>query len=289
MAKYTQDELIEILKEFDSKKENDFRAADFFSETEITSHQVYTLFPNGGWKELKERAGLEPHPGATLKNSDEELIKEYHRIVETVGNIPSWVVFGSLANISGGTLRRRFGRTNGVLRRYRDWLLENDPISPRLSEIEKKLTSGGDKTEQKVLKTEKDDFVDVTRITELKEIKSDKFDLRKLIRLCEEINMAWANESYIAVSLLGRTIINYVPPIFGFESFNEVANNYSSRERQLKSFKQSLQNLQKSLRNIADSHAHDMIRKKEVLPVRVQVSFFQDLDVLLSEIIRILR
>lgn len=48
-----------------------------------------------------------------------------------------------------------------------------------------------------------------------------------------------------------------------------------------------MQHLDKSLKNIADGYLHLKIRQKEVLPNETQVDFRQDLDLLLSEIIRI--
>ena len=54
------------------------------------------------------------------------------------------------------------------------------------------------------------------------------------------------------------------------------------------SFKSSMANLDNSSRKIADRHLHTHVRKKETLPTLKQVDFSNDLDVLLSEIVRIL-
>ncbi len=124
-------------------------------------------------------------------------------------------------------------------------------------------------------------FVDLNRINELKEIKSS-FDFKKLIKICEELNICYNYQSYLAVSMLGRTLLDHIPPIFEAKNFQEVANNYGNN-----SFKKSMLHLQGSLRNIADSHLHIPIRSKESLPNKVQVDFKSSLDVLLSEIIRI--
>jgi hypothetical protein len=48
-----------------------------------------------------------------------------------------------------------------------------------------------------------------------------------------------------------------------------------------------MQQLEKSLRNIADMHLHSPIREREDVPTAVQVDFAQDLDVLLGEVIRV--
>jgi hypothetical protein len=86
--------------------------------------------------------------------------------------------------------------------------------------------------------------------------------------------------------MLGRSLLNHVPPIFGFTSFNEVENNYAGAG---KSFKNSIKDLNNTLRNIADRYLHNPIRNKESLPNENQVNFSQNLDVLLEEIYRILK
>jgi hypothetical protein len=83
--------------------------------------------------------------------------------------------------------------------------------------------------------------------------------------------------------MLPRAILDHVPPIFGAQTFAEVSSCYAGS----KSFKASMQTLENSLRNIADQHLHCQIRPSEVLPNAKQVNFGNDLDVLLSEIVRI--
>lgn len=137
----------------------------------------------------------------------------------------------------------------------------------------------------KPLAAQVSDFVDHGRLEELASITSEEFDLSKLIMLCKEIDTCYRNECYFAVAMLIRSILDHVPPIFMFRTFAEVANNYGGT----RSFKQSMQNLENSSRNIADSHLHVQIRKRESLPNKVQVNFSNDLDVLLGEIIRLLK
>ncbi len=127
-------------------------------------------------------------------------------------------------------------------------------------------------------------FVNPERIAELEKIKHADFDLSRLIQLCKELNDNYSRKNYLTVAMLGRSIINHVPPIFGFTTFNEVANNYGTQ-----SFKKNMGHLNVSMRSIADSCLHETIRKKEVLPNDTQVNFSQDLDVLLSEVIRVLK
>jgi hypothetical protein len=128
-------------------------------------------------------------------------------------------------------------------------------------------------------------FVDSSRLAALRAVKSAQWDLTRLIRLCEELNIAYSNDCYMSVAMLVRAILDHVPPLLGKQNFSEIANNYSGPS----SFKKSMQNLQQSLRNIADAHLHIPIRQREVLPTGQQVDFHKDLDVLLGEIVRTLK
>lgn len=128
-------------------------------------------------------------------------------------------------------------------------------------------------------------FIDPIRIAELRSLSSDKFDLTRAIQYCVELEAAYRSESYLAVSALTRALIDHVPPLFGVSSFSEVASNY----RGARSFKDSMKNLDLSARKIGDAHLHTQIRRSEVLPTQTQVNFSSDVDVLLSEIVRLLK
>ncbi len=97
-------------------------------------------------------------------------------------------------------------------------------------------------------------YVDLSRIEELKKIQTEDFDLTKLIKQCEELNDASQKGNPYSVILLVRAIIDHIPPIFRKRNFQEVANNYGS-----KSFKESMERLDKSSRKIADSGLHQQI------------------------------
>lgn len=124
-------------------------------------------------------------------------------------------------------------------------------------------------------------YVNLNRIEELKAISSPDFDLRKLVRLCEEINLSFTNECYYATAMLVRALVDHVPSIFGQPNFAQVANNYSGA----KSRKESLLHLETLLRSIADTHLHAHIRRSESMPNETQVDFHHNLDVLLGEIV----
>lgn len=88
-----------------------------------------------------------------------------------------------------------------------------------------------------------------------------------------------------------RTIINYVPPIFGKNNFSEVANNYSAEKRENKSFKNLMSNLENFAKNTADGFLYEQIKenKKALLPNHQQVEVHKaPIDRLLQEIIEIL-
>ncbi len=128
-------------------------------------------------------------------------------------------------------------------------------------------------------------MIDQGRLTELREIKSTAFDLTRLIRLCEELVTCYREGCFHAVAMLTRAILDHVPPIFGLRAFAEVANNYAGA----KSFKDAMAHLEGAARKIADAHLHLPIRASEALPNGTQVNFGPDLDVLLAEIVRLLK
>jgi hypothetical protein len=125
-----------------------------------------------------------------------------------------------------------------------------------------------------------------SRIEELRELSSPDFDFRKLIRLCEELNVAYNDGCYFGTAMLTRGLLDHVPPIFQKSSFAEVANNYSGGGR---SFKETMHHLEDAARKVADGLLHMPIRKSETLPTAQQVCFAPHLDVLLGEIVRIMR
>ncbi|MGA3026192.1 MAG: hypothetical protein ABSF98_15605 [Bryobacteraceae bacterium] len=123
-----------------------------------------------------------------------------------------------------------------------------------------------------------------SRLAELRTLTPAQFDCRKLIRLCEEINTTYSEKCYFATAMLTRGLLDHVPPLFGKNTFGEVANNYGGGG---KSFKDAMHHLENAARNVADAHLHMPIRTSETLPTAQQVHFPPQLDVLLAEIVRI--
>ena len=128
-------------------------------------------------------------------------------------------------------------------------------------------------------------YVDDTRIADLRRLDSESYDLRKLVALCEELNQCYRAQCYHAVAALTRAVLDHVPPVLGFRTFAEVANNHAGT----RTFQDTMRRLDESARKIADGHLHTPMRRSEVLPTRVQVNFSNDVDVLLAEIIRLLQ
>ncbi len=128
------------------------------------------------------------------------------------------------------------------------------------------------------------EFVNHQRIQELEQLNHPDFDFTRLVQYCHELNDNYESENYLSVAMIGRSIINHIPPVFGFSTFNEVANNYGRP-----SFKKNMLHLNNSMKNIAESFLHDTIRKRESLPNATTVNFWQDLDVLLAEVVRRVR
>lgn len=124
-------------------------------------------------------------------------------------------------------------------------------------------------------------FINISRINEIKNLEVENFDLKKLVKLLEETNDNYSFENYLSVSMLGRSIIDHIPPLFNYNTFNEVANNYGNA-----SFKKNMGHLNVSMRSIADNYLHMPIRKNETLPNENQIDFSRELDFLLAEIIR---
>lgn len=125
-------------------------------------------------------------------------------------------------------------------------------------------------------------FVDEARLADLRAIASPRFDLRRLVAICDELNICYRSQCHIAVGGLIRALLDHVPPIFEAKTFAEVANNYPGG----KSFGDAMKLLDGMARKIADGLLHTQIRNKESLPTRAQVDFSSGVDVLLAEVVR---
>ncbi len=125
-------------------------------------------------------------------------------------------------------------------------------------------------------------FIDTDVLDGLRKAESRRFDLRKLIRFCDELNDAYGRGNYLSCALLIRAIMNHVPPIFGQSTFTQVVSNSG------RSMKAVLGRLEDGLRDVADLHTHLTIRKHEALPTRHQIEPYKpSFELLLQEIISV--
>ena len=134
MAEMTRDGLIEAVKKA-AAGEPSLTSVEFSKRSGIKISIIYRLFPEGGWKEVLKLAGLKDE-GSRIPVSDEEILSEFHAVVTSIGKIPTWFLFDNKSKISSDLVRKRFGGTQGTLRRYADWLSQNYPSSTMIREIE---------------------------------------------------------------------------------------------------------------------------------------------------------
>jgi hypothetical protein len=136
---------------------------------------------------------------------------------------------------------------------------------------------------------QKPPYVEPSRIAELQTLKKPKWDPRRLIRMLQELNLAHENNMDMATAMLVRAITDHVPPIFGKTKFADVAAQHSAGSIDGRSFKGAMSHLTDLMKHVADGILHVHIRPAETLPSSTQVNFSQSLDVLLGEVVRVLR
>lgn len=129
------------------------------------------------------------------------------------------------------------------------------------------------------------EHIDLSRIEDLGRLSTARFDCARLVAMCKELNDSASRGNAHAVIYLTRAILDHVPPIFGCDSFAEVASNYGGE----KSFRRAMERLEKHSRHVADLFLHRMITKSEVRPNMKEVSFDSELNLMLSEVYRILK
>ncbi|MFH1546211.1 MAG: hypothetical protein ABIE14_02450, partial [Patescibacteria group bacterium] len=151
------------------------------------------------------------------------------------------------------------------------------------NQLSDKLNEQGDDKNKHLKALE--NFISEKRISSLKEVKNQNFDLKKLLKLCEELNQNYKSGNYFSVLFLSRAIKDHVPPIFKCKNFLEVCNNSKISSSSKKNFL----HLQNSLKNISDGFLHSKISKSEILPEKETVEFRADFDVLICEILKKLK
>jgi hypothetical protein len=130
-------------------------------------------------------------------------------------------------------------------------------------------------------------FIDASRLDDLRGLEKASFDCTRLIAMCEELNSSVQHENAHAVAMLTRAIVDHVPPVFGFKSFEEVAANYGGTKE--RSFKKAMERLDKHTKEVANRLLHGQISNSEVAPTMAEVSYPGELNHLLSEVYRRLK
>jgi hypothetical protein len=101
-------------------------------------------------------------------------------------------------------------------------------------------------------------IIDPALIEQLSTVKSPDLDVTFLVRMCREINSCFAHGNLVATKLLMRSVLNYVPPVFGQETFSQVTVHIG------RSLKDSFDHLENGLRKITDFHTHRRISATEL-------------------------
>jgi len=142
MNEITRETILQAAREaYDKHKESKSKEPlgrnDFMQSTGISLHYIHKHFP-GGWTEIRELVGIERHPLDYPELSDEDLLREFHSAARKLGRIPTWYELEAHSNASKKTVSSRFTGKQGTLRRYCEWLEENEPDSPLLEMLRTK-------------------------------------------------------------------------------------------------------------------------------------------------------
>jgi hypothetical protein len=119
-------------------------------------------------------------------------------------------------------------------------------------------------------------------VAHLEQTASTRFDTQFLARLCQEINSCWSHGNVIATALLMRSVLNYVPPIFGHTTFAQVTAQAG------RSLKESFDHLENGLRKVADFQTHRIGGPLTPYPSVAQVEPFKpQFELLMHEILKV--
>jgi hypothetical protein len=123
-------------------------------------------------------------------------------------------------------------------------------------------------------------FLHTEVLLRLKAVQGARLDPSKLVKMCEELNDAYARGNYISSALLLRAIVNHVPSVFGASTFSEVVSQSG------RSIKAILARLNDDARPIADLHTHILMRQTEHLPTKNQLEPYKaSFEVLIQEVL----
>lgn len=130
MVEHTRESLIEKARELALRQDSPLTRDDFIKLTGISRYFIEQQFPDGGWRELSDLAGIPAHPSAHGRFSNEDLLVAFHLVAIKTRGIPSLRQFNVHSKFSSNAIIRRFGGISGIRKRYKEWLMENKPDSP---------------------------------------------------------------------------------------------------------------------------------------------------------------
>lgn len=123
-------------------------------------------------------------------------------------------------------------------------------------------------------------IIDPALIERLADARSAEVDVAFLVQMCREINSCFAHGNVVATALLMRAVLNYVPPLFGHETFPQVVANIG------RSLKDNFDHLESGLRKVADFHTHRRIGPAELCPTAAQVEPFKpQFELLMQQVV----
>ncbi|MDH5379140.1 MAG: hypothetical protein OEX00_12520 [Gammaproteobacteria bacterium] len=132
MVEHTRESLIEKARELAMRQDGPLTRDDFTKLTGISRYFIEQQFPDRGWRELADLAGISPHPSAHGRFNNEDLVAEFHSVAKKTGRIPSLRQFNVYSKFASSAIIRRFGGIRGILEPYKEWLMKNEPNSPYL-------------------------------------------------------------------------------------------------------------------------------------------------------------
>ena len=123
----TTDEVLREIRRLVAERGDTLTKLQFAKDTGLTDHHIKKVFPRG-WAEAREAAGLSGTAARPLRISDDEVMRNYHRIVGELGRLPSQAEYTRRSPHSHAVLRR-FGGVRAAARRYRLWLEANPELA----------------------------------------------------------------------------------------------------------------------------------------------------------------
>ncbi len=135
MADLRREDIVEAARNAARENGEPLTRREFVRRTGITEWQINRLFPEGRWTEIRDLAGIPRHRFDYEARSDDELLKEFHRIVSEIGTLPTIALLNARSTISYESYKRRFGGMKSLVQEYGVWLSEHHPESPLIEQI----------------------------------------------------------------------------------------------------------------------------------------------------------